>query len=371
MKSSILTTMAILAVIACGTGEPAETTLESSYPDTVVVTVLDTVGVLMGDSLREFGNITDASLVPDGRLLILDGLKARIGVFSPEREFLEFVGRPGSGPGEFQYPRSFALMDDGSLVVSDWGAIAVTFLHGDMSFDTLLTSYSAIPPDRITPCPDGSYVGMSLEHRVENGEPVGDTFLARFGRSEEPGVVYCSYPMRFSLDEDGDLNVHTVGITWDTSDDGSVAVAQTCDSIWAFTAFGPSGEELFSVEKDWERVPKSEEELAEGLYHESLSTSEESGNSMNRDRLHDGQPLYRNAIGSVDIDDMNRIWVGQDWTDHPTFEVYDFQGELLFVAVIPELEGTDGISYCFDNGFIAFDTAPVDYPKVYILEVEN
>ena len=371
MKHVIFTAMTVLAVTACSSGEPSEASRGSVSPDTVVVSVSDTVGVLMGDSLREFGNITDASLVPDGRLLVLDGLKARIGVFSPEGDFLEFVGRPGSGPGEFQYPKSFALMDDGSLVVSDWGAIAVTFLHGDMSFDTLLTSYSAIPPDRITPCPDGSYVGMSLEHRVENGEPVGDTFLARFGRSADPEVVYCSYPMRFSVDEDGDLNVHTVGITWDTAGDGSVAVAQTCDSVWAFTAFGPSGEELFSVEKEWVPVPKSEEELMEGAYHESLSTSTESGSSMNRDRLYDGQPQYRNAIAAIEIDEEDRIGVAQGWTDSPTFEVYDFQGELLFVAVIPEISGVDGLGYCFDNGFIAFDTAPEDYPKVYMLEVGN
>ena len=90
---------------------------------------------------------------------------------------------------------------------------------------------------------------------------------------------------------------------------------------------------------------------------------------MNRGRLYDNQPRYWNAVRSINIDDRNRIWVGHGWTDHPVFEVYDFQGELLFVAEIKELNGTSGFSYCFHNGFIAFDTEPEDYPKVYLLEI--
>lgn len=368
MKIVVLS-VAVLLLWGCGGEGPGESAEPVSPPDTLVITVTDTVGVLMGDTLLEFGNITDAGLTPSNELYILDGLKGRLGVFTPSGEFIRFHGRPGSGPGEYQYPKSFAILDNGGLVISDWGAIAVTFLNSELEYDSLITGYPAIPPDRITPFPGGFFVGMSLEHRMENGQPCGETFLARFSRSTEPLHVYRSYPMRFTVDPDGDLNVHTVGINWDTSRDGSVALAQACDSIWAFTAFDPSGEELFTVERDWVRVPKSEEELMEGAYHESLSTSTESGNSMNRDRLHENQPLYRNAIVSVDIDDQDRIWVGQGWTDHPVFEVYDLTGELLFVATIPELNGTGCFSYCFDNGFIAFDTEPEDYPKVYLLEV--
>lgn len=359
---------AVLLLAACKTGNDVPQAETVNEPDTLFIEVVDTVGVLMGDSLLEFGNITDASFTPDGRLLVLDGLKARLVVLDGEGCVLETVGRAGSGPGEYQYPRSFALMSDGGMVISDWGSISTTILDGDLEFDTLINSYGSIPPDGIVPFPGGQYVGMSLEHSIVDDEPAGDTFLARFGRSEEPLHVYCSYPMRFSVDQDGDLNVHTVGMTWDTSAEGLLAVAQTCDSIWAFTVYSAQGAELFTVERDWEKVPKSEEELADGAYHESLTTSEETGNSMNRDRLYDDQPQYRNAISSVEIDDENRIWIGQGWTDHPSFEVYDLNGELLFTAVIPELEGAGGRGFCFDNGYLAYDTAPDDYPKVFVLD---
>lgn len=362
---------ALFIAVSCGGGAGGDTEQVETGPagpDTIEIAVMDTMGVLMGDSLLEFGKITDASWTRDGRIYVLDGLKSRLSVFSGTGEFLMAAGRQGSGPGEYQYPRSFALMDDGSLVVCDWGGIAVTFLTPALEFDTLITGYRHIAPDRIVPCPDGSYVGMTLEHSVVGGEPAGETLLARFGRSTEPDLVYCSFPMRFSRDMDGDLNVHTVGMKWDTGPDGEVFVAQMNDSVWSFTGYTMEGDTVVTVSRDWERVPKSAEELEEGIVHETLSTGEESGTSVNRDRMMDQQPRYRNAIDAVEVDDLGRIWIGQGWTDTPTFEVYDGSGGLLFVARIPELEGVRSLSFCFDNGFLAWDDEPVDYPKLYLLD---
>lgn len=65
------------------------------------------------------------------------------------------------------------------------------------------------------------------------------------------------------------------------------------------------------------------------------------------------------------------IWVGQGYTSIPTFEVYSPDGELLYVAVIPEPDGAEGVEYCFRNGYLAYDRQPVDYPKVYMLEVDK
>ena len=370
MKSSIALLLLACCIVlsSCGDGEEVAETVRAGYqPDTVVVEVADTVGVMMGDSAFVFGNITDATLTPDGRLLVLDGLKSRIGVFSNRCEHIGFAGRAGSGPGEYQYPKSFALLDDGGLAVCDWGGIAVTHLTEELDFDTVLTGYRSIAPDRIVPGLGGAYVGMSLSHELVDGEPQGENFIARFDRSTEPDLIYCSYPMRFTVDDDGDLNVHTTSMSWDTGPDGSVWVAVCSDSTWGFTGYDSGGDTLLSMEKPWERKEKSAEELEEGYLHESLSTSRTEGSSVNRDRLHDNIPMYYNAIDEIDVDDAGRIWVAQGWTEVPTFDVYDSSGELLFVATIPALENDGGMAYCFENGMIAFDTQPEDYPKVYLL----
>ncbi|MBD3370667.1 6-bladed beta-propeller [Candidatus Fermentibacteria bacterium] len=362
--------LGLTIIVACGgPGSPGPASDEGGTIDTLRISVVDTIGVMMGDSSYVFGNVTDATRTPDGEIYVLDGLRCRLSVYSPEGIFQRSVGRKGSGPGEYQYPKSFALMSDGSVVICDWGGISVTHLTPELEFDTLITGYRHIAPDRLVPFPDGSYVGMTLRHSVENGQPVGSTYVARFDRSTQPELVYCGYPMTFSLGDDGDLNVHTVLLRWDTGPDGSVYVAIGCDSVWAFTGYGPEGDTLVTVFKPWERVAKTEEELEEGLLHESLSTGRESGTSVNRDRRYENVPRYHNAIGSIDVDDQGRIWVGRGWTDVPTFDVYSPRGNLLFVATVPALEDVDGLSYCFDNGYLAFDEQPEDYPKVYLLRM--
>jgi hypothetical protein len=364
--------LGLTVIAACGgPGGPETVSKVERTIDTIQVSVVDTIGVMMGDSSYVFGNVTDAARAPDGGIYVLDGLRCRLSVYSPDGTFQTSVGRKGSGPGEYQYPKSFALMSDGGVVICDWGGISVTHLSPELEFDTLITGYRHIAPDGLVPCPDGSYVGMTLEHYVQDGQPVGSTYVARFDRSTQPEQIYCGYPMRFSIADDGDLNVHAVPLRWDTGPDGSVFVAVSCDSLWAFTGYGPEGDTLVTVSRPWERVAKTEEELEEGLLHESLSTARETGTSVNRDRRYENVPMYRSAIGSMDVDGQGRVWVGQGWTGMPTFDVYSPRGELLFVATIPALLDVDGLSYCFDNDPLAFDEQPEDYPKVYLLRVER
>ncbi len=64
----------------------------------------------------------------------------------PGGEFIESAGRPGSGPGEYRYPRSMALYEDGSLVISDWPGASITYLEPDLSYDTMLTTFGQLSP---------------------------------------------------------------------------------------------------------------------------------------------------------------------------------------------------------------------------------
>jgi len=109
-------TFIISAILSCGsTDDEPERPFESSI-DTVVVSVSDTLGLLVGDSSLVFGTITQASWGKDGRLYVLDGQFGRLAIYSEELEFFRYIGRLGSGPGEFQYPQSFAFLSDGRFI---------------------------------------------------------------------------------------------------------------------------------------------------------------------------------------------------------------------------------------------------------------
>ena len=59
------------------------------------------VGVVAGDSLREFDRVRTPFVFPDGRLFVPLGGSHEIRVFTGEGEFVERLGGRGEGPGEF------------------------------------------------------------------------------------------------------------------------------------------------------------------------------------------------------------------------------------------------------------------------------
>ena len=369
--------ISILAAAGCGedtSGRPASAD-EASSVDTLQISVVDTIGVMMGDSAYVFGNITEAELAHDGRIYVLDGLLARLSVYSPEGELLSTSGRRGNGPGEYLYPRSMALFDDGSLVISDWPGATITYLQPDLACDTLLSGFGQLSPHGVDPLPDGGYVGGNLEYRMGDEMPEGDLYIARYGRSVEPEKILWRWPLTIVIEEhDGeqDVYVYNAETVRDTGPDGTIYMAISSDTTWSFAGFTPEGDTLMVVEKPWEPVPKSPGEMEEGEYSESLSWSDEGGSSISRSRRREGISSWRTAITSLDVDHRGRIWVGQGWTDAPAFEVYSPEGDLLFVVEVPDLEGTEGIHYDIgEAGIIGYDTQPMDYPKVYLLEWEE
>ena len=56
-----------------------------------------------------------------GRLYVLDFAGTRVIVFGPDGRFLHALGRKGSGPGEFTFPLSYTVSEDGTTAVFDLG----------------------------------------------------------------------------------------------------------------------------------------------------------------------------------------------------------------------------------------------------------
>lgn len=334
----------------------------------MVLAVTDTIGVLYGDTAREFGAITDAQMTPDGRLMVLDGLKARLSIFDREGRLLRTLGRQGSGPGEFQYPRNFAQLSDGGLAITDWGGASVSFFDDSLAFEGWLQGFYPTAPVGIRPTLDGDYVGGCIT-LASGGDYSGESYIGRWSDGMQPDRVYLSHTLAIELvqvGEDVAVNVDPVEVVWDTDPSGNLFTAVMCDSLYEVVGFTPQGDTLLVIRRSWERVPKTAEELEREVYGESLSRSDE-GTSVNRREAPDPYPFH-NAISSIRCDSLGRIWVGQGWTPIPTFEVYSPDGELELVAAVPDLEGVTGLNFDFLNGSLAWDFAPLDYPKVYMLE---
>lgn len=374
MKTEYIAVCILLValIITCSEEDSESVISERAGPDTLIVSVTDTLGLLMGDSTYMFGTITQASLGSDGIIYVLDSQRGKLSIFSQDFSLAGTVGSLGSGPGQFQYPQSFAFLHDGRLAICDWGGRSVLFFDDDMTFLDMHYGYFPSSPRFIVPGPDNTYIAMNIDLVEEEDNVEGTSYIARYGSEMEPAFIFDSWPLMISIAPAGsgeNLSIGRVDHDFDSDAAGNLYLAEKDDSTYCVEVFYADGSSGILVEKDWVQVAKTQEEIDREVYEETLSDSPE-GTDVGRRTFRNIFP-WHNAISSVNVDCNGDIWVGQGYTGTPTFEVYSPDGELLYVAVIPELDGAEGIEYCFRNGYLAYDRQPVDYPKVYMLEVDN
>lgn len=114
-----------------------------SFPETL------RIGALDGSIEETFGEITDVAVREDGAILVLDARANAVRVFAPNGDFLETVGRPGRGPGEFMSPVAFAVDDaNRRLLVADITHSLTVFERVDGGYEYVTrTTLSAAPHD--------------------------------------------------------------------------------------------------------------------------------------------------------------------------------------------------------------------------------
>jgi hypothetical protein len=158
-----------------------------------------------GPEQRGFGQITDVALSADGSIFVADALNQRVGAFSSDGAFRRWIGRRGSGPGEFLQPFRVVTLGE-KLAVYDLrlGRVAVfdttgTFLSAFPVSSTLVEGLAAAPPDGIlltASLGDSARVYRYDLHGTRTGRyivaPKADASLTGEGSLPPPGLVCLS-----------------------------------------------------------------------------------------------------------------------------------------------------------------------------------
>ncbi|MCK5063912.1 MAG: 6-bladed beta-propeller, partial [Candidatus Fermentibacteraceae bacterium] len=331
----------------------------------VYLTITDSIGIELGDSNYVFGAVAGVDFTPEGDIAVLDVQKSCISLFSPEGEFIERIGRQGSGPGEFQYPAGIAFFPDGGLAVSDAMGGKLVYFNSDLEYESDLAGFFPAPPAAILGLEGGVIVGMKPDFdQNEEGMFMGFT-IARWEKGQtEPTAIYHSSMSPF---DPADLSSMQEDILFfGTAPDGSVFTAPMSSDEYIFTVWSPEGEELYVVSKDdFERVAKTQEEI-------DIETE-----LVNNAMIQQGMPPamanwepdpYRMAIAGFGVDEQDRLWVTKGTSETPSFDVYSADGlDLLFTAALDagERASTWAVIIRKDK-FIAFDADPELYPQVFI-----
>jgi hypothetical protein len=372
--TAFIALVSIVAVMSgCGNDAEPETpadTSSSEAVDTLIIAITDTIGVEMGDSSYVFGMLMEVAHGADGNIIALDMNRSCLSIYSPDGEFIGYIGSPGPGPGEFLIPIDFAVMSGGGIAVSDAVARNISFFDAEGIFQEAMEGFFPTPPMSIEGCPDGGFIGQSMS-MVMTGETMDASLqLCKYTDNTEADIVYFSKPMEMDF-SGGDQATLQRGPEFDfaVGPDGSVFVAELSDTLFAVSGYSPDGEEFLTLYEERERTPLTQEEIDAGSLNLSIMIVNGEA-SAGMDRVENVFP-WRNVIASIGVDSMERIWVEMACTDTPVWRVYDYSGTLLFVAVTDvEFTAVTRPSFMIDaGGILACDRDPMDYPKIYSFEL--
>ncbi len=354
-----------LTLISCSDDiSHAEISSELSGVDTLHITAIDTIGVEFGQEGSVFAFPVACGYTPDGNIAVLDARKLTLQIFDPAGEEIMLIGENGQGPGEYQMPLALAILVNG-FVVSDFAGSKLIRFNSDGSLLDEINDFGMMPPSIISGTTGENYLALHLTVNFEGEDgPRAEMVFAAFGNSSEPEVVYESY----ILDMDGGALTapaqHCAG-----GIDGEAILAEQSDSLFMLASFSASGQEIFRISEEWNRVPLTEEELAEDQLAFSIMMSEE-GTTLDT-RREPRTDEYRTIIEDVGVDDQGRIWVQMGDELETYFRVYSAHGELQAVA-FPDESIADRADYSISPyGFLAFDPDPDDWPKIYLIGVSE
>lgn len=165
-----------------------------SASDTLEAKFEGQIGCIEGPDDCQFGVIGDLAADRDGRVFVLDPMYFRVQVYDTTGSYLRPIGRRGSGPGEFLFPRQMAVGPDGTIAVSD-----------DRKMVFLLFSSDGVPLRNARLSGGGHYfdgIGLDAEQRVLDGrqgwgEKKDDSFVIVIPtKDEDASVDTIPIPMR-------------------------------------------------------------------------------------------------------------------------------------------------------------------------------
>jgi hypothetical protein len=356
-----------LLVAACGPGnDGTEAGAGRPAEDPVrYLVVEDSIGEGMGDSACAFGTVEDMCHGPGDEVLVLDGIANRIGRYSPGGEFLNWIAGEGEGPGEILGPSDMVLTADGCLAVNDLARSRVTFYGQDGSVLRDIQGFVPFPPTRLR----ASTAGLVGTRRDFDREANRYGFrVGLWTDSPQSDLIYHSRMTDFDR-ENIQRTVSSTNIALTASPvDGRVYVAPVSTTDYRILIYAADGTREGEISMERPRVRRPQAEI------------DRESEERNRQLREEGAPPdmvwepreYENQIAALWVGPENRLWVRDGTSAQPLFHVYSPRGEKLFDCSLAGGSTGDGLSFAIDaGGFLATQTDPLDFPRVYILSLQD
>lgn len=364
LMSIVLATLALL--FACG--EEAGN-IETTMP-ICTLTVLDSVGVEIGDSAYVFGAILGLEFMPGGGFAVLDRVSCNVRLYDDRGIHQTTIAGSGSGPGEIVQPYGLFVWSNGDIGIMDpyRGGLQKFTREGEY-LGTVIDVIRNVPlnPRMIG---DTAYVAYRTRINPDGDNATVETFLGYFPMTWEPSHKYLSHTLPLDLNRMADFFLEQFFYTFWTIDrvNGLVYAAPFDEGEYRILAFPLEGGEPEVIEMETSPVPKTEAEIElERAFVAEYLTAAEGGEAPYN--MHCEPWPYRLPIAGMEVDDDGNLWVLRGDRDDVVFDVWDRSGTRVTECLLPGLEWGD-LNFRIRGGrMLLYRENPLDYQKIYIVQI--
>lgn len=351
---------------SCLTGDIENPESAASNPQRYVLRVADSVGIELGNNDFVFGAVvlcTDSQ----GNILALDFIQRSVRKFTWSGEHLQTLFIEGSGPGEFMAPTDICSLPGGGFAVSSEIDRKLAFFDSSMEFIREIhnTSGSLMGPTAVQAVTDSAVV---CSFHSFQGDSVSGVLSLNSSSLAEPDVILVEKKVSFTN------NSSWQDETWylfAAAPDGSVYASERTCFRWRIEHFSPDGSTLSVLEREYEPVPYTMQEMIHGRNTYLRRYLSAHGTDAGFQYT---PPGYHFSIEQLFVDAQGRLWVESGGKTNSEFDVYSPGGDSLFHCSFhpPDWQLCD--SWQVTAGFGGFLASPVNpecYPLLYMLELES
>lgn len=365
----LISVFCLAAVFSSGCGEPG--VWQEPFPERLTISVVDSIGIEMGDSCYVLGAIADAEVSPSGTILVLDRSACCIRKFTPDGIHISNLSRCGSGPGEFLYPFEMAIMPDGRIMVADMHKQSIIVLSETGESIEDMSDWPLFVPTSITPLGENLFAGCEMKYDMTDTEMLIIIKPSLFSLADAASEYsFFSDTLRFNLDG-SDVAISSVdgltGVTLLTSDkDGRVFYSRKSSSEGVVHCWNIGADSLFTASPGFPPVGKTEQEILDETEYTRMQFA-----ALGMNALPDGfEPdPFHVMVENIGVDGDGNLWMQRGTEGKPVFDIFDTAGDHVGTAEFP---GT-GKQWQFSispYGSLAWNNDPLSgVQKVYMIEL--
>ncbi len=330
------------------------------------------VGVAEGEDEFMLPGIAGLATTPDGRIFVLGPGEDRVRAYNADGTWSHWIARPGQGPGELDLASSLSLGSDGNLWVSNVRRLRMS-IYTPAGEHVRDIPFPGAPP-LLTQTTPGGFMGLYVNQRVsDDRKMLSMTFALRKFSAEGD-----SLGTLFSTDLEMEvLNMQLGGLQdqmplYTQDDQSRVWQVRARTDVYEINVFGPDGTLERVVEKDFQPLPKTQEEIQ---YEKDLvmrAIARQAGGQLPPGMNIDYEPNpNRPATGLPYWDPQGLIWLSVGVASGPernSLDLFDREGQFLQRVT---LEGVSAPAFlCFQGDRLVLAEAdPEAVPQVVVYRV--